>query len=224
MYLLLSILLIQSVSPAQNIAGTKGGTASSLALGLMHGLQLASVHQNLRLPCNLGWAIMQSHPKHIFRPGSLTWHVHLWLIQTNLTKLVVIPTKLGWMSKWLGADIDHNKVLGRMAEWEDGRWRCCDRWERSPARSAGEGAQPLIDHLINDDGEDDHLHHNPCRRMMIFATTCVTIKMAGDGREGWLWLSHGSVLSPIEILIAFPPLSDPTSVSSGSDCCWWWCS
>ena len=37
--------------------------------------------------------------------------------------------------------------------------------------------------------------------------------MAGDGREGWLWLSHGSVLSPIEILIAFPPLSDPTSVS-----------
>ena len=49
---------------------------------------------------------------------------------------------------------------------------------------------------------------------MIFATTCVTIKMAGEGREGWIWLSHGSVLSPIEILIAFPPLSDPTSVSS----------
>ena len=40
-----------------------------------------------------------------------------WLIQTNLTKLVVIPTKLGWMSKWLGADIDHNKVLGRMGGW-----------------------------------------------------------------------------------------------------------
>ena len=70
--LLLSILLTQSVSPAQNIAGTKGGTASSLALGLMHGLQLAGVHQNLRLPCNLGGAIMQSHPKHIFWPGSLT--------------------------------------------------------------------------------------------------------------------------------------------------------
>ena len=50
--------------------------------------------------------------------------------------------------------------------------------------------------------------------MMIFATTCVTIKMAGDGWEGWLWLSHGSVLSPIEILIAFPPLSDPKRVSS----------
>ena len=50
--------------------------------------------------------------------------------------------------------------------------------------------------------------------MMIFATTCVTIKMAGDGREGWLWLSHGSVLSPIEILIAFPPLSDPIRFSS----------
>ena len=40
----------------------------------------------------------------------------------------------------------------------------------------------------------------------------MTIKMAGDGREGWLWLSHGSVLSPIEILIAFPPPSDPTRV------------
>ena len=116
-YLLLSILLIQSVSPAQNIADTKGGTASSLALGLMHGLQLAGVHQNLRLPCNLGCAIMQSHPKHIFWPGSLTWVHHLWLIQTDLPKLVVIPTKLGWMSKWLGADIGHNKVLGRMGGW-----------------------------------------------------------------------------------------------------------
>ena len=40
------------------------------------------------------------------------WVVQLWLIQTDLTKLVVIPTKLGWMSKWLGADINHNQVLG----------------------------------------------------------------------------------------------------------------
>ena len=48
---------------------------------------------------------------------------------------------------------------------------------------------------------------------MILAKTCVTIKMAGDGREGWLWLSHGSVLSPIEILIAFPPPSNSKRVS-----------
>ena len=25
------------------------------------------------------------------------------------------------MSKWLSADLDHNKVLGRMGEWENGR-------------------------------------------------------------------------------------------------------
>ena len=47
--------------------------------------------------------------------------------------------------------------------------------------------------------------------MMILPKTCVTIKMAGDGREGWLWLSHGSVLSPIEILIAFPPSLIPNA-------------